>query len=350
MKQNTYDSLQVHEDDTIDLRELFHVLKKRKKLIWFTTALITLLALIYSLTLTPWWQVNSTLEIGNYIDHKTGETIYLENGEGVSERLKVQYIDVYKHTNDRDTKIISINSSKKNPQFISITALGKDNQLAETEIQKVIDDLGNKHQIIIDEIIAKKQSILDGIDRNIFQLKHLKITDITEKIDYIKKVELSVIDKKIATVESNLKNSIRQKDEAIRNLTSLNNEASLAALRMAQIQGEEYRISGNEMKLIDLNTRKQRLLATVLPSLKRDLERIKKIDLIALQEKRKLTVLSMQPHNYHNTEIVGSIIMQDKPVKPKKALIVIVSFITGLIFSIFLVFFLEFLQGMKKED
>ncbi len=346
MKNNT----QYIEEDKIDLRELFSVLKRRKKLVWSVTGLFTLLALVYVLIATPWWQVNATLEIGKYIDTKTGKEIYLEKGAGVSERLKVKYIDIYKHVKDRDTEITSISSSKKNPQFISISALGKDNQITLSEIQKVIDDLQNRHQKIIDEIIAKRESELDGTDRKIFQIKHYQMTDITEKVDYIKKVELPAIDKRIATVEADLKNSIIQKEEAIKNLSLLNNEASLAALRLAQIQGLEYKISENEMKLINLNTEKQRALLTTLPDLARKLEQLKKIDLVELQEKRKLTVLSMQPHNYHNTNIVGSVITQDKPVKPKKKLIVIIAFITGLMFSIFLAFFLEFIRDSREEE
>ncbi len=350
MNQTTDSNSQTVQNEVIDLRELFSVLKKRKKLIWSITTLITLLAIVYAFTATAWWQVNTTLEIGNYIDNKTGETIYLENGARVSERLKIQYINTYKHVKGHDVKITSINSSKSNPQFISITAIGIDNKHAVTEIQKIIDVLQNKHQKIIEEIIAKKQSILDGIDRSIFQIEHLEIPSINEKINYIKRVKLPFVDKKITSVESNLKNSMKQKDEAIKNLTSLNNEASLAALRMAQIQAQEYRISGNEMKLIDLNTKKQQLLSTILPALARDMERFQKINLASLQEKRKLTMQLMQSHNYHNTEIIGNIITQDKPVKPKKKLIVIVAFITGLMLSVFLAFFLEFLRGMKEEE
>ena len=345
MENNT----QYVQQDTIDVRELFAVLKRRKKLIWSVAGLFTLLALVYVLVATPWWQVNTTLEIGKYIDTQTGKDIYLENGAGVAERLKVQYIDVYEHVKNRDSKIESISASKKNPQFISVSALGKDNQLALTEIKKVINDLQNKHKKIIDEIIAKKQSELDEIDRNIFQTEHYKMTDITEKINYLNKVELPAIDKKILTVESDLKKSSTQREEAVKNLSSLNNDASLAALRLAQIQGLEYKISENRLKLIDLNSQKQQIVTSKLPELKRDLEKLQKIDLVKLQEERKLIKLSMQPHNYENTKIVGSIITQDKPVKPKKKLIVMVAFITGLMLAIFLAFFLEFLQGMKRE-
>ena len=52
---------------------------------------------------------------------------------------------------------------------------------------------------------------------------------------------------------------------------------------------------------------------------------------------------SLLPYNYKNTHIVNSILTDDKPVKPKKKLIVIVGFVTGFILSIFLVFMLEFI-------
>lgn len=58
----------------------------------------------------------------------------------------------------------------------------------------------------------------------------------------------------------------------------------------------------------------------------------------------------MLPHNYKNTEVVGKIIINDSAIKPKKKLIVIVAFITGLILSIFLVFLIEFIRGFKEEE
>lgn len=346
MQNNT----QYTQEDEIDLRELFSVLKKRKKLIWGVTALFTLLALIYVLTATPWWEANVTMEIGKYMDSTKGTEVYLENGEAVAERLQIECIDINKNIKDRDSEIKSVGASKKNPQFISIVALAKENKLAVSEIQKVLDGLEEKHQKVIDEIIAQKQSVLDKIDRSIFQINHNEITKVSKNIEYIEKVELPSIDKKIATIESNLKNSIAERDESIKNLTALSNQASLAALRLAQIQGLGYKISENEMQLIVLNTKKQKLLKTELPALARELERIKNIDLVGLQEKRKLAVLAMQAHNYHNTKIVGSIITQDHPIKPKKTLIVVVAFVTGLMLSIFLAFFLEFIKGSRKEE
>jgi len=57
----------------------------------------------------------------------------------------------------------------------------------------------------------------------------------------------------------------------------------------------------------------------------------------------------ISPLNITRTNVIGEIKQQDTPVKPKKKLIVIVAFITGLILSIFLVFFFEFVKSMKEE-
>ena len=346
MQNNT----QYIQEDKIDLRELFSILKRRKKLIWSVTTLLTLIALVYVLIVTPWWQVNATIEIGKKGYNKEGEAIYLENGAGVQERLQVKYIDVFKNVKDRESLIKSISISKKNPQFLSITALGKDNALAVNEVKKVINEVLTEHNKIIEEIVAKKQSELDNIDRSIFQLEHNEMTKILENIDYIKKIEIPSIDETIATVTADLEKSEKQRDEALKNLISLKNDASLSSLRMAQIQNLEYKISANQIKLIDLNTKKQAITSTTLPEEERKMEKLKKVKLVSLQEKRKLILLSMQSHNYHNSAIVSNIITQDKPVKPKKILIVIVAFITGLMLSVFLAFFLEFLGGMKSKE
>lgn len=58
--------------------------------------------------------------------------------------------------------------------------------------------------------------------------------------------------------------------------------------------------------------------------------------------------LSISSKNLKMTEIIDKINVSNTPIQPKKALIVAVSFVTGLILSIFLVFFLEFIG--KKDD
>ena len=51
------------------------------------------------------------------------------------------------------------------------------------------------------------------------------------------------------------------------------------------------------------------------------------------------------------TKQIGDIVIGNEPInKPKKSLIVVVAFVTGFIMSIFLVFFMQFISNMRKEE
>jgi len=55
--------------------------------------------------------------------------------------------------------------------------------------------------------------------------------------------------------------------------------------------------------------------------------------------------------DYIPTKKIGQITIDEEPInKPKKKLIVTVSFVTGFILSIFLVFFMEFISGIKNKE
>ena len=67
-----------------------------------------------------------------------------------------------------------------------------------------------------------------------------------------------------------------------------------------------------------------------------------------LLEKKQLVKSMMLPHNYKNSEVIGQVITNNYPIKPKKKLIVAVAFIAGFILSIFLVFIMNAFR--KEED
>jgi len=72
--------------------------------------------------------------------------------------------------------------------------------------------------------------------------------------------------------------------------------------------------------------------------------------IFALKSKRTDIELSTSPLKIQATKLVGKPVILDKPVKPKKALIVIIAFITGLMLSIFIALFIEFLENQKTEN
>ncbi len=65
-----------------------------------------------------------------------------------------------------------------------------------------------------------------------------------------------------------------------------------------------------------------------------------------IEEKTALSLL-LNKRNYNNSEVVGRILTNDYPIKPKKKLIVVVAFIAGFILSIFLVFIMN---AFRKEE
>ncbi|QHG92173.1 hypothetical protein CVO_08080 [Sulfurimonas sp. CVO] len=89
-------------------------------------------------------------------------------------------------------------------------------------------------------------------------------------------------------------------------------------------------------------------------------ERIRKlqhqIDVELLSKKIKLNEqidklnYNITEQNIRNNEVVGGFIIKDYPIKPKKKLIIIVAFVTGLVLSIFMVFLLNFFRDEKTKE
>ena len=117
------------------------------------------------------------------------------------------------------------------------------------------------------------------------------------------------------------------------------------------------KIKNSNPTLATMQINEQRYLADMLIKLKNSLEgfenqkeQFERINIEALKEQLHDLQVLMKPHNYKNTEVIGNIMINNYPVAPKKMLIVTVAFITGLILSIFLVFFMEFIRGFKEEE
>ncbi|MCT7517004.1 Wzz/FepE/Etk N-terminal domain-containing protein [Aliarcobacter cryaerophilus] len=80
-------------------------------------------------------------------------------------------------------------------------------------------------------------------------------------------------------------------------------------------------------------------------NIKNKLEKIKEFIMVRHQKLSNFYDIAVQ------TEQIGDIKISEEAInEPKKALIVTVAFITGFILSIFLVFFIQFIQSIKKES
>ena len=303
------------EEDEIDLKELFKTIWAKKIFIVIFTLVVTILAGFYAYSKTPIYEAKALLEIGEYKKNPVDDAVALEK------KLSTIFIDMEKNLKDKTSEISNISVVKGLKNFLEIKSESTSNEEAKNEILKVLTFVQNEHEKILDDVKKQKEMELRNID--------LQISDIKSK-------SVALIDKKIENNIKNLKSleeQLKQIDENLKKIDSLN--PSLAALKLMEKRDITNSINTITIQNFELESKKDELLTTTL---------------YKLEESKKIIELSLLPHNYKNTQIVGEIMTNDFPTKPKKSLIVAVAFVTGLIISIFLVFFIQFIQGIRKES
>ena len=303
------------QEDEIDLKELFKTIWAKKIFIVIFTLVVTILAGFYAYSKTPIYEAKALLEIGEYKKNPVDDAVALEK------KLSTIFIDMEKNLKDKTSEISNISVVKGLKNFLEIKSESTSNEEAKNEILKVLTFVQNEHEKILDDVKKQKEMELRNID--------LQISDIKSK-------SVDLIDKKIENNIKNLKSleeQLKQVDENLKKIDSLN--PSLAALKLMEKRDITNSINTITIQNFELESKKDELLTTTL---------------YKLEESKKIIELSLLPHNYKNTQIVGEIMTNDFPTKPKKSLIVAVAFVTGLIISIFLVFFIQFIQGIRKES
>lgn len=308
----------VYVEEEIDLRELFLIVARKKYLILGFTLLITLLAVIYVSIKTPIYEVKALLEIGNY---KAEQTIILDDANELSQKLSTIFINLKKNDTNKEFEITKISTLKGMKNFIEISSESASNDLGIKGLNEIIIYTKDIHSKLLKDVKEKNDLEVKNIDLMILNIQNDKIVNINKKIE--------LYDQNIINLEEQMKSVI----ETLKNMNSL--DYSVTALKLMEKRDISNEIITNKSNLYDLIEKKENLI---------------NIDLNKLSERKKLLETLSLPHNLKNTEVVGNILTDDNPIKPKKALIVVVAFVTGFILSIFLVFFMQFVNSMRKEN
>ncbi|QEZ90085.1 putative chain length determinant protein, Wzz family [Aliarcobacter cibarius] len=302
------------QEDEIDLRELFKTIWARRFFVIAFTLVVTVLAAVYAYTKTPIYEAKALVEIGEYKLNGTTKNS-IDDAVVLEKKLSTLFVDMEKNLKDKTSEISNIAIVKGLKNFLEIKSEATSNEEAKNEILKVLTFVQGEHEKILDDV--KKQ-------------KEMELRDIDLQISDIKSRTVALIDKKLENNVKNLENlqeQLKFVDENLKKIDSLN--PSLAALKLMEKKDITNSINTLTIQNFDLESKKDELLTT---------------SLYKLQENKKIIELSLLPHNYKNTEIVGEIMTNDFPTKPKKSLIVVVAFVTGFILSIFLVFLINFIR------
>ena len=366
-----------YEENVIDLRELVKTIAKNKKTIFLVTAIITALAILYVLIATPKYEVKSNIQIG-YIgyDKKKGKNL-VDNLSSIVHILKVVF-----HVNEKlkqekfVSEVTDISTSKKVKDFIQITTTAISNEEAIKKNKEVLEFLQKRYEPKIEQYKADQINKIEDIKIKLKKLTDYDIVETKKEINKFKtqdivKIENEIKFYKIAMIPSleekikQYKKKLNEYNQAIKKLyqsTQKADNASMATIQMVNYQNlilnYQNKIEDYKVQIDKIKTQKVKDLEIKRDNIYNDniwkLEHRLKVEIPNKEKKYnqqiKALEYSLNDTNLKNSYIIGDMIVKDYPAKPKTKLIIIVAFITGLIFSVFLVFFLEFMRGFREEN
>ena len=308
------------QEDEIDLKELFQKIWTKRVFILVFTFMVTFAAGVYAFVKTPIYEAKALIELGSYkLDNSNNNSVLIDNANQLVQKLTVLYIDAMKNIKERQTEITAIQVPKNQTNFIEITSNAISNDLAKKEILGVIDYITKNHTAILEEVKQRRELQINNIDRKIQNIKSNEIKLLEERIS-LQTQTIKDLNTQLAVIDKNIK-QIEQTNP------------TLSALKLMEKRDLSNFILKVSEDLMETKSKKDSLETSTLSE---------------LEEEKNLIRSLLLPHNYQNTQVVGEILTNDHPAKPKKKLIIVVAFVTGLILSIFLVFFLDFVRSMRE--
>ena len=369
-----------YDEDEIDLRELFRTIGKYKIFIIVFTLAVTLLAGAYAFLKQPVYEVRSNVRVGYIKDAKSGKKRLVDDIGTIVKTLKVVF-RVDKEDKVKQEKFVSdvanIEASKKIKGFITIKTEGANNEVALTKNKEVVAYLQKMYEPKIKQYIVDKKAQIDELKNRINDIKNLnteslkdqieqkrgQIKKLQDKLSFYENVKILVLRKKIAFHKQKLKEYQASVDSLVRS-GKKSKESTMQMIASIQMVNYQNLILNSQNKIEDYQTEIERIRTENIKAIELQIQQIQdsikrlkyKLDVSLKNQiqliKDKIAVLEydITKQNVQNSVVVGEYIVKDKPAKPKKKLIIVVAFVTGLVLSIFLVFFIEFIKGFKEEE
>ena len=301
--------LEQSQEDEINLKGFVDILVESRLLVIITTTIFVVISGVYAYTQTPVYEATALVKIGSY-KTKKNQVVEIESVANLVKILQTKHL-VIENTNKNkiDPKIVSILAPKKTSGFIEFKAEAVSNELAVSELSRVVSDLINRHSMVIK----------DHRSEITVELDHLK-----SKIKSIESQEKSLLQNRINESIISLKSLIKDKAHVEKGIDQIEEtNPVLALVKYADKQILSTEIFKIHSELGQLRENKIKLTTDIL---------YKKF------EDKKVMELLLMPYNIKNTQIIGGITTYDYPIRPMSKLIMVVGSIAGFLFSIFVVF------------
>ncbi len=368
------------EEDEIDLYELWLTIKKRKKVVFGLFFFSVIAAAVISLIKTPIYRSTATvipissgksplgglsglaamagISVG---EEGSAKIMAVLNSRTIKEYVVKDLDLIHKFFEEMPKKnplnkatsmlkgMVNISDDKKTG-VISISIDYKDPELAKKIAEKYVEEL--------QKILNEKSLTISKMNR-VFLEKQLK-----EEESKLKKYqqEMAEFQKKNKIIEPN-----RQVAGTMGLYTRLVSQKVSLEVQLKRMEtalspdNPQVEILKSQIKEIDKQLRKiEQKTEGALPSLANAPEKIIKYTNLLRKLKASEAIYETLLKMYEQTkleeakenlfvEIIDYPILPDKPVKPKKKLMVAVAGVSSLFLGIFIAFFLEWLENIKKR-
>ena len=207
-----------------------------------------------------------------------------------------------------DYQVQKISMVKDSKKFFDIEIIAKTNDIALKQINKMVEELANEHQKVINGYVELKKNQLANIDSQINFLENNKIVEKQQQIEYLKSMQMPRLDKQITNLEQY---TTLEKDKT-------NTQDKLIEAMLNDIQAERGILTNDK-----------------LLSLQKELLNLQTEELNKLLDQKSHIEFILKPYIYQNTHIVSNVIISNKPIKPKRIIIVAIAFLSSLMLSTF---------------
>jgi len=222
------------------------------------------------------------------------------------------------HTDKLKEYTIAVNNLYKNNKNSKDTTAQTISSIQMVNYQNLILNSQNKIEDLKLAIEKIRNETILNLQREKENINNITIKDLQLKINNINDITIKNLQREKENINNITIKDLQLKIDNIKNITIKNLQRQKENIQNDTIRKLEYQLH------VGLGNKEAKL-----------------------QEKIKQLNYNLCSQNIQNSHIVGHYIIHDYPVKPKKKLIIIVAFVTGLILSVFLVFLYTFI---KKED
>lgn len=371
-----------YEDDEIDLYELWLTLKKRKSVIIGLFIFAVFATAVISFVMTPIYRSTASVipvsgsqsPLGNLAGLAAMAGISIGQSdesqkimavlksrtikENVIKRLNLINVILDEVPEDRDPMNVAIEvlddmvsiSDDKKTGVISISVDFKDPQIAKNIADAYVDEL--------QRILNEKALTVAKLNR-IFLEKQLE-----EEEEKLKRYQLELArfqkSTKLIEPQEQLKGTMELYGELI--AQKINLQVQLRRLETALSSGNpKIEMIKEQLRAIDQQIKElEERSGGAIPSISEAPEKMTQYVDLLRKLKTSEAVYETLLKAYEQAkfqeakenlyvQVIDNAFLPDKPVKPKKALMIAVSGVSSLFLGIFLAFFLEWLEGIKRR-